>query len=341
MQSTTAWLRHHRVTLFAPIHNLHLSHAKGAQYGRVAKGKSSNRHRVAVGCLTTLLVASRPAWSQSAPPTAPPSGTPGAAAVAPPTGTPAADDEPSPATREAGDASATTVDVTTVDGAVFHGELVEKLPGQYVTLRLATGEFRKIAWAAIARIQQHAPRAGASTGSAGGVKTLVRFDASNPDAALEKYVGSWQEVCLAPCEGEISEDGAYRIGGKGIRVSEPFTLPHGARRVVVHASVGTDGRSALGAILAIGGGVGAYIGALAWLFSLGTVGDQGGRDGSSSGRTTGEVFLVGGLAVGITGFVILMNNGTDVSVNPGRGSASARPVNLFGPFMLGPRGVVF
>ena len=40
--------------------------------------------------------------------------------------------------------------VTLRDDSVFVGELVEKVPGNHITIRLATGEVRRIEWAAIA-----------------------------------------------------------------------------------------------------------------------------------------------------------------------------------------------
>src|SRR5580704_5570203 len=44
------------------------------------------------------------------------------------------------------------VGVATKDGATYRGELVEKVPGDHVTLKLASGEIKRFAWTDVADI---------------------------------------------------------------------------------------------------------------------------------------------------------------------------------------------
>jgi hypothetical protein len=175
-------------------------------------------------------------------------------------------------------------------------------------------------------------------------KVSVRFDADDPRAALEKFVGIWRPVCLSPCEGELSRDGSYRIGGDGIRPSEPFGLPEGTAKVKVRASVGTDGRGVGGGFLAIGGGVVAYVGAMVFLFSLVPTSDSSSSissSGRSSARTVGAVMMIGGVGAGIGGLIMLLNNKTDVDVSAASSVARGTRLKLFGSLELGPQGILF
>src|SRR5678815_4389071 len=47
--------------------------------------------------------------------------------------------------------------VTLRDGSIVQGELVEKVPGDHITLKLATGEVRQIAWSDVAPEQASPP----------------------------------------------------------------------------------------------------------------------------------------------------------------------------------------
>ncbi len=215
------------------------------------------RRICAFTCAIAVGSASFPAWSQSAPPSAPPvedaTGTaslppapppppqpppPPAAAAAAPVPAPSAAPAPAPAP-----AANTEVEITTFDGAVFHGALVEKLPGRYVTLHLATGEYRRIAWQYIAKMT--GPDATASDVP----KVAMRFEADSPSAAIEKYVGAWRSVCLTPCDGKLTLGASYRVGGHGIRPSEPFRLPKSGKKLKIDANVGTEGSTIAGALL--------------------------------------------------------------------------------------------
>lgn len=49
---------------------------------------------------------------------------------------------------------AARVHVVLVDGGELQGELVEKIPGEAITIQLATGEVRRIPWASVANVRE-------------------------------------------------------------------------------------------------------------------------------------------------------------------------------------------
>jgi hypothetical protein len=250
--------------------------------------------------------------------------------------------------------------IVTRDGAVFRGELVEKVPGQQVTLRLATGEYRRVRWDYISQLNS-----GASEPPS---LVHVFFRAAEPDAVLQKLdaAGNWFNVCQTPCAGKVSARGTYRVGGEDIRESAPFRLRSKTGVVGVDATrVGTTGRTTWGSVLTIGGGAAAYIGLI--VLSVNALPDNDGyydsndsNDWSDDDRRdaqwTGFILMLGGGAAGIVGLVTLIRNKTEVRVvdlrrrasstdflNPGLRS-SERPgfsIPLGKGFSLTERGLAF
>jgi hypothetical protein len=201
--------------------------------------------------------------------------------------------------------------VTLADGTVMQGELVEKVPGDHITLKLATGEIRTITWSALAPQMQAPPpvvmqqQAQVPTGPT----THVAIDADAPGVSLMRVMGfgfvqygsatgsfaSYQTVCVAPCQADVDANATYQISGDGVTPSSPFTLPtaNGAPvRLHVH-----------------GGSLGARIGGL-WLVISGiTFAVTGGvlagtfaALSSSSDDTTG--WIVAGLVTAGVGVVM-------------------------------------
>ncbi|HSQ63836.1 MAG TPA: hypothetical protein VLM85_11505, partial [Polyangiaceae bacterium] len=79
--------------------------------------------------------------------------------------------------------------VTLVDGTVMQGELVEKVPGDHVTIKLATGEVRTIQWRALApQAPPPQPQGGLgaqpATAAPQGPTTHIEMDADRPGVAL-------------------------------------------------------------------------------------------------------------------------------------------------------------
>jgi hypothetical protein len=221
------------------------------------------------------------------------------------------------------------ITVVTTDGAVFRGELIEKWPNRHVTVRLSTGEYRRILWQYIARLTSGAETPVNAT-------TQVFFRSEDNDATLQRLDsgGIWFDVCRTPCAGRVASRGVYRVAGDGLRGSDPFTLSRRGPNVAIETTrVGTSGRSALGGIMAIGGGVVAYVGLAVIMASVpGSHGEDWDDDGRSDNdwedaRGVATVMLLGGTAVGIVGLVTLLRNKTKVELvelRP-RGATQFRP----------------
>jgi hypothetical protein len=218
------------------------------------------------------------------------------------------------------------VTVVTTNGALFRGELIEKWPNSHVTLRLPTGEYRRVPWQYISRVSSDAIAAPTAT-------TRVLFRSEHEAATLQRLepAGTWFDVCRTPCAGVVAARGVYRVSGEGLRDSEPFTLTGRGQAVAIRTTrVGTRSSSVLGGILAIGGGSAAYVG----LILLGTHASTGAghdppeEDDWEGAGETGAVMLLGGTAAAIVGLVTLLRNKTDVELvrAQSRGTAQPSPV---------------
>ena len=219
-----------------------------------------------------------------------------------------------------------TATVVTIDGAVFRGELVEKWPNRHVTLRLSTGEYRRVLWQHIRQL---------STGASAplGATTRVFFRSESAEATLQRVHpgGTWFDVCRTPCAGAVATRGVYRVAGDGIRPSDPFTLSgHGSQVALSTTRVGTQGTSVLGAVLAIGGGAAAYAGMLVLMTSAPAAyaedwEDDGDEERWEDAQSAGLLLMLGGTAVGVVGIVTMARNRTKtklVNLEPRRGALS-------------------
>jgi hypothetical protein len=197
---------------------------------------------------------------------------------------------------------------------VFRGELIEKWPNRHVTVRLSTGEYRRILWQYVARLTSGAETPVSAT-------TQVFFRSENDDATLQRLdsAGIWFDVCRTPCAGRVASRGVYRVAGDGLRGSDPFTLSRFGPNVAIETTrVGTSGKSALGGIMAIGGGVVAYAG-LVVIMGSSAHGEDWGEDSRTENdwedaRGAAIVMLLGGTALGIVGLVTLLRNKTNVEL---------------------------
>lgn len=261
------------------------------------------------------------------PPAPPPPAPPSEAAPAPPP-PPAAPPPPPPST-------AGEITVVAKDGAVFRGRLVEKMPGHYVTVLLPTGESRRIAWSFIAEMDGE---------TLTGPQTTVRFSADDPRATLQKGGGGgFFDACKAPCAGRVSASGVYRVGGDGIRPSDPFRLPSGRDSVSIDAKTASKSTTVVGAIMGVGGGFLAYVGGM--LYLLGSSNDtritDDGQDRyltpeeRENMQTAGGALFVTGAVVGTVGLVMLLKQ-TEVTTSQRPKPRTAKP-----GVRLTARGLVF
>jgi hypothetical protein len=205
-------------------------------------------------------------------------------------------------------AHAETETVHLSDGSVFAGELVEKVPGDHVTIKLASsGEVRRFAWSAIAsqplavavgqpqvivpQLPPLPPRSG-----------TVRFVSNNKGTLLMRVdsipaftVNGWGQtrqspVCYAPCTAVIDANATYYVEGYNISASTHFAIPEGSSTVSVRT--GAEALTVTGVTLASLGSMSLITGAIATPIAF--------ADSKSPGINGWEAFglsaLIGGAA---------------------------------------------
>jgi hypothetical protein len=225
--------------------------------------------------------------------------------------------------------------VTLADGTVMQGELVEKVPGNHITLKLATGEVRTIQWSALAP-QVAPPTPLVPQVSQPMVHVVVEGD--RPGVAfirilgygmVEAYtgygtaIGAFEQsrpVCIAPCQADVEAGGMYRIGGDGVTPTGTFGLPmqQGALHLRVHAG-------SLGARV---GGVWLLIGGISIGVAGGTFAAIAAADSSVSSNpgllVTGLVLTAVGVVGIVVGAILLAGSGTSVVSDSGMTLARQR-----------------
>jgi hypothetical protein len=173
--------------------------------------------------------------------------------------------------------------VRLADGSVYAGELVEKVPSDHVTIKLATGEVRRFEWATLAGTTQPVPPVQPLTSIAQSRLALATFapttppppahievTSDSPGALLMKvanvpytntnpntgtvYTGSTERtfpVCYAPCSADIDPTAAYFVTGAYVTETRRFAIPAGDSKLVIHS--GSSVVSAVGGwTLAVG-----------------------------------------------------------------------------------------
>jgi len=246
--------------------------------------------------------------------------------------------------------------VTLADGTVMQGELVEKVPGDHITIKLATGEIRTIQWSALApQVQQPPPAVTApmNVTTPTGPTTHVAIDADRPGVTLLRVTGlgmvqaatsygtafgsfmSYQPVCVAPCEANVEAGAMYRVGGDGVTPTSTFSLPAPApgRPLLLHVHAGSAGARIGGLWLVITGITFAVTGGtLAGVFAA----LQNDADSNTGPWIAGGLVTAGvGVVMTALGIWLVSESGTSVVTDQGI------PVAKHGGPRLSPRGLVF
>ena len=269
--------------------------------------------------------------------------------------------------------------VTLKDGSFYRGVPIEVVPGDHLTLRLASGGIQQIAWTDI--VSQTvmsavpAPSAGPPSGS-----VRVTLESNDHNVTLYRQAGlaqsfisgievdtepTWEHSCDYPCGRHQSLTDRYMIQGSGISHSKPFTLPVGATDLRLRISAGDNSMRRTGiALIAIGAGLTGLGGAFLATFSIYNTqllppnkNDTQYQFSSSSyqqdlqryesNRTTGlGITIASGILVGVCvpamigGIVLLTRNRTKVYVDPDTRLAALR---LFDQrnILLSPQGLLF
>ena len=168
-----------------------------------------------------------------------------------------------PAAARADEASAVTV--TLRNGAQYRGELVEKVPDDHLTIKLATGEVKTFPWA---QIVTGAPTAKPEEGDTEAAEqpppptpkprarprpsaTTVHIETDDEHVVLQRYAGGVEMeerttgrdvegdafeggVCEAPCDQEVPS-GSYRLKAPGKTGTDVITVS--GSQMTLHANM--------------------------------------------------------------------------------------------------------
>jgi hypothetical protein len=266
-----------------------------------------------------------------------------------------------------------TITVKLKNGNLVRGELVERVNGDKVVLKLATGEVRTLAWADVEAPEQvgAAPPAAApaappaptpppATNARPAAKpappvsagVTVTLESNTPQTHLSVFEGSstgtatsmrgsvsvdaqhFRYVCAAPCTKEVDPEQQYVVTGPDIKPSEPFSVSQGMK---LRAEPVGSGRGLGGlALVAMGGGLGGMGIALGTIF-LATEGSQNNDSRQSAGGAFLGVGVITALITLPIGIYLLATNQTKVFDAEGQRVAKPKVT----PLRLGVRGVEF
>lgn len=261
------------------------------------------------------------------------------------------------------------VTVWTKSGGVYRGEIVARVPGDSITLRLATGETQRIEWKDVERDSMGSPdgvtpRTPDSPGSPGapgapgegsaaplaaeGVRVHLEGDG---DLLLMREAGvggvvigarsttfARQELaCRAPCDVVVPQGGGYRVAAFGRRTSAPFALDGDTR--TIRASLGSSAGHQIGVTSTVFGVTFLLTGALTYgiLRGVGLEETMPDSDRRNPAFTTAYAFLGVGAVVGLLGVVLWAANGSSVEIDGAAVAGRRRPSG----FALTSTGFVF
>jgi hypothetical protein len=147
---------------------------------------------------------------------------------------------------------APVINVRTSDGSIYHGEVVESVAEEHITLKLATGALKTIEWEDLWRPhappprpkpKPHVPRPNVEMG----------FLANDARAVLQQRGGTddgFTDVCATPCRRSISPDADYRVILPFLTETSPFKLTSAHDNQIV-ATIRPKGRLYAGIATAV------------------------------------------------------------------------------------------
>jgi hypothetical protein len=232
--------------------------------------------------------------------------------------------------------------VHTRNGSVYRGELVEKVVDDHVTIKLATGEIKRIEWADIDASPPKPPPPPPQQQQRPTSPTVeVSFESDDSHATLQRYVGSgevtvdyvtaygttlgsgdgemamYRDVCVASCTERIPAGGRFRVAGQGLIPTDSFVL-HSNESNQITASMSSRGKRRAGQYLTLFGAAPTLIGAGLLVAAPGS---------SSVAACNGcvnlqaSLFLWGGIVTGVgvtmlvVGIVLWATSGSTATLN--------------------------
>ncbi len=205
--------------------------------------------------------------------------------------------------------------VYAVDGSVYHGEIVEKVHGDHITLRVPPGNLRRIDWDDITRPEPPAVCSNETVRAPRRPRDVLIFEADHSEATLQRVLPtSYEDVCTVPCdERSVLQSGQYRVAGEGLVPTKPFMLQRGERQHVFALMKPAEHRVAGGVLVGTSVPFMA-VGASLFIVAAG-VGTNAGGDGSLWAGAASVVSLVG-LALFVPGMLMLaLAPSSSVAVN--------------------------
>lgn len=219
------------------------------------------------------------------------------------------------------------------DGGAVRGTVMEVLPNDHVSVKLADGRTATIAWSVVHHIEQAAKPAAPTTTPAPAPTPQVVPQAPAPvtpeatgsvhvtmegdgDAVLEQdHGGAWAQACSGSCGRDLPLGVAYRITGSGVKTSGSFRLlGKPGDHIVLHLNTASSAAFSGGVTMAVLGGLAATIGFWGTLVANGQNQDDGYDDDydyQNEHHTSVVPWVVTtlvGAAVGTVGLVMAVSN---------------------------------
>lgn len=254
------------------------------------------------------------------------------------------------------------VTVWTKDGGMFRGEIVERVPNDHITIKLATGETKRIEWKDVERDSLGTPTLpapeAATTADAADVSVTPttpigkgRVTLRGSGVRLERLartaegygtkVSGYDIICIAPCDAVVTPGGGYRVSGEGLRSSKHFEIGQGAHSI--DAELGSNLRTGGALVFTALGGSAMFLGGVFAAVGTRTATDYGSGTGKTTThedttwRDTGLVLLGIGAVSLVVGLVLFANNANSVKLDD-REVATRKPSS---DFAWTPTGFVF
>ena len=228
-------------------------------------------------------------------------------------------------------ALASTETVHLNDGSVYEGELVEKVPNDHVTIKLATGEVRRFDWSALAPEHAAAPAPTTMPGVTGVVAqppplpprpAKLRFTADakgvllmrvdtvmNNTAVYPSTLETETPVCYAPCKADVDANARYYVRGAYVERSRSFSIPEGDSKLV--ARTGSSVTRAIGATSLTFGILSTIAGSIITPVAFAT---SNTRNGWNAFEDWGVASLIGGGVLILLGIPLMVAGVTHVGI---------------------------
>jgi hypothetical protein len=258
--------------------------------------------------------------------------------------------------------------VVTNDGSQYEGELVERVTGSHLTLKLATGETRKIPLADVKaewRAGQPPPSLAVTVGPTSGVvinplvalpgavtgvpieyhgPDEVRIHLTNADPSstrgtlYHESASGWEAVCQLPCSTTVDPKGNYKLHN-----TDPFQFPRGDGTLDLVADIGSHRTNAGWAWALIGVGIAGVSTGPFLLVNWDPTTPDGKSKPLDPGLKTAGWSIIGASAALIIGGIVLLAVGPSTTLKTTSGVRIAREpsIPLPGHLALTPSGLVF